>query len=275
MIRNPLFSIIIPTYGRPAFLQDALDSVLAQEFADYEVIVVDDASPSPVRVAPSSRVRVVRAEANGGPAVARNLGVQASKGRYLTFLDDDDTWTSNRLNLALEGLKRAPIAICWQSPTGGRILNGWVRDSILDGTTPHLGATALQREAWLPFDESYRSCEDLAWWLNITARHPVATVESQGLVVRIHRSPRVGYGAERRIEDSLRLLSEHREYFRSHPGAAAFRWKRIGLMHYSLGHKRKALRAFSSAVRCQPSVAVGGRFVSKLARRSNTTPRSV
>lgn len=90
----PLFSVIIPTYNRAALLREALDSVFAQTFTDYEVIVVDDGSEddTPAVIASyGQRVRFYRQE-NSGPGAARNLGIQNAAGEYLAFLDSDDVW---------------------------------------------------------------------------------------------------------------------------------------------------------------------------------------
>ena len=90
----PFFSVIIPTYNRASMLREALDSVFAQTFTDYEVIVVDDGSTddTPAIVARyEDRVRFFRQE-NSGPGAARNLGIQNVSGEYVTFLDSDDLW---------------------------------------------------------------------------------------------------------------------------------------------------------------------------------------
>jgi hypothetical protein len=257
----PTFSVIIPTYGRPVFLDAALRSILEQSIDSFEVIVVDDASPEPVDVQTSSKVRLVRLEVNGGAAQARNIGARAARGEVLTFLDDDDTWSVDRLSMAAEGLERAQIAVCWQS-TQGRRLEGHVYDTILDDTTPSMGAVALRRERWTPFDATYRSCEDLAWWLDTARANEVATVPRQGLHVRRHAGERTGYGTEQRIRDSFRLLDERAEYFDAHPRAAAFRFRRIGLMRSAMGLHRDARAAHLRAFRLDRNL----RDVAHLAR---------
>ena len=89
-----LFTVIIPTFNRSALLAEALESVFAQRFTDYEVIVADDGSTDDTAVVLSryrDRVRVVR-QANLGPGAARNLAARSARGRYLAFLDSDDRW---------------------------------------------------------------------------------------------------------------------------------------------------------------------------------------
>jgi glycosyltransferase involved in cell wall biosynthesis len=90
-----LFSVIIPTYNRASLIAETLDSVFAQTFSDYEVIVVDDGSTddtTQVLEAYVDRVRLLRQATNKGPGAARNLGAAAAQGRYLAFLDSDDLW---------------------------------------------------------------------------------------------------------------------------------------------------------------------------------------
>ncbi|SDE90725.1 glycosyltransferase family 2 protein [Rhodospira trueperi] len=96
-----MISVIIPTFGRRNTLSLAVQSVLDQEIKeplDFEIIIVDDASPHPVE-APSSddRIKVLRLEKNLGAAGARNAGILASRGDYIAFLDSDDIWLPNKL----------------------------------------------------------------------------------------------------------------------------------------------------------------------------------
>jgi glycosyltransferase involved in cell wall biosynthesis len=90
----PFFSVVIPVYNREKLVQRAIESVLAQEQEDYELIVVDDGSTDGTREAVRSygeKVRLFEQE-NAGPGVARNRGIQEARGEYVTFLDSDDQW---------------------------------------------------------------------------------------------------------------------------------------------------------------------------------------
>jgi len=266
----PAFSVIIPTYGRPAFLADALQSVAQQTVDSLEIIVVDDASPDPVVLPPRTAATLIRAQTNGGAASARNIGATAAGGDALAFLDDDDTWLPTRLEDAARALDRAPIGVVGQ---GGhtRILHGNVHHEILDAMTPSLGATTIRRERWIALDESYRSCEDLVWWLKVTPNNELHTVDRQGLSVRRHTGERAGYGAEQRIADSYRLLDEFDDYFREHPRATAFRLRRIGIMYRSLGHHGEARAAHLKALRTQPNLREAGHLLRNF--RRPTRPR--
>lgn len=278
---EPLFSVIIPTYGRPAFLAEAIASVLAQTVEDFECLLVDDASPDPPEAPVDARVRVVRRISNGGPSAARNTGLEHARGRYVAFLDDDDVFTPVRLALALEGLARAPVSICLvrflhQAMRGPpcRTLEGNVADTILDHFTPSLGATAVRRESATRFDERLDNVEDVDWWRRTAAELPVSTVAQVGLLYRLHHGARHRTGAEARARANVSYLAEHGDYFSSHPRAAAFRWKRVGLLAHSVGDESLARAAFARSLRIRAQPATAWHLARSLGRSvTNLLPR--
>lgn len=254
-------SVIVPTHNRPAMLAEAVASILAQRAATVECIVVDDGSTPPVEPAGDRRIIVVRRDVPGGPAAARNLGLAAAGGDVVAFLDDDDLWLPGRLDLALAGLERAPVALCRDAPLTnpaapitGRVLEGRVHDVILDATTPPLDVTAVRRSDALSFDEGFLGTEDVEWWLRMTERLTVATVAEVGVLVRSHGGDRGLAGTRARIDGSLRLLAQHRSYFDSHPEARSFRWRRIGIMAAGIGDRSLARRAHLRSLRARPSL---------------------
>ena len=87
-----------------------MESVFCQTVSNWELIVVDDGSDVPAMPSDHPQVRLLRLPECRGPGAARNAGVAASRGTFLAFLDDDDVFTAERLEIALEGLQRAPIA---------------------------------------------------------------------------------------------------------------------------------------------------------------------
>ena len=266
----PLFSVVVPTFGRPEYLAACLDSILAQTVEDLEIVVVDDGSPEPVSIAvEDARVRLVRRKENGGPAAARNSGLDVVRGTYLAFCDDDDLFTPDRLALAVEGLERAPVACCFNRyldrPAGRPVVvEGDVRDSILDDMAPHLGRTALRRELAPRFDERFDAAEDIEWWLRLARCEgvTVTTVPRIGYLVRYHAGERARTGLASRIRSRELLLREHADYFAAHPRARAFAWKRIGLMASAAGDRATARRAFVRSLAARPEA----RTLSHLAR---------
>lgn len=101
---TPAVSVIVPLYNKAATVARTLDSILAQTFTDFEVIVVDDGSkdsgPQIVEACDDPRVRLVRQE-NAGPGAARNNGADLAAGTYVTFLDADDEWCPKFLERAV------------------------------------------------------------------------------------------------------------------------------------------------------------------------------
>ncbi|MGH2404232.1 MAG: glycosyltransferase family 2 protein [bacterium] len=256
---SPLFSIIIPTYSRPDLLREAVGSVLAQTVGDFECIVVDDASPLPATVDADRRIRLIHRSRNGGPAAARNTGLSAATGRYVTFLDDDDLYTSDRLAVALEGLTHARLATCWMrhldAPAGNnRILSDRVSDTILDDLTPHLGAVAVERAVIVPFDEQFIAAEDIDWWLRMAHVSTVYTVTKIGYLMRRHPGPRHGIDAAARVRGRLLLLEMHAAYFATRPRASTFQWKRLGLLARESGDHAFARRAFLRSLSMIPEI---------------------
>jgi glycosyltransferase involved in cell wall biosynthesis len=263
---DPTFSVVIPTFARPELLAAAVASVLAQTRPDWECLVVDDGGASDF-TPPDPRVRVVHRERTGGPAAARNTGLDAATGSVVVFLDDDDRFSPDRLDLAAQGLERADVAVCWTrwsddpvGVAGGRQLEGDVSDHILDATTPHLGATAVRTDRLVRFDETFSAVEDVEWWLRMAAVAAVATVPRVGCELGRHGGTRANdTDVAARIRCSGLLLDVHAPYFRSHPSARAFRLARMGVLALSAGDRRQARASYLRSIRARPSgLAVRG-----------------
>jgi hypothetical protein len=105
-IQRPTVSIIIPAYKVAAFMAETLDSVFAQSFTDFEVIVINDGSPDTAElenaIAGYRRDITYLKQANQGAGAARNAGLRVAQGRFVAFLDGDDIWLPNFLSKQLE-----------------------------------------------------------------------------------------------------------------------------------------------------------------------------
>ncbi len=103
------FSVIIPTYNRANFLKKAIDSVLSQSYEHYEIIVIDDGSVDNtkelIKSYCSQKIIYVRQD-NKGVSEARNLGIKISTGTFIAFLDDDDLYHENKLEVCFGYLKK-------------------------------------------------------------------------------------------------------------------------------------------------------------------------
>jgi glycosyltransferase involved in cell wall biosynthesis len=113
-------SVVIPLYNKEKYIRRAVDSVLSQSFRDFELIVVNDGStdngPALVRQYDDSRVRVLDQE-NRGVSAARNRGIAEAHGELVVFLDADDEWSSDFLEVIAALVRRFPHA--------GAYFTGW------------------------------------------------------------------------------------------------------------------------------------------------------
>ena len=118
----PLVSIITPCYNAAPFISQAIESVLAQSFGDWEMIIVDDCSSDDslsiiqkyARI--DFRIRYLRTDKpSGSPTLPRNMGIKEAKGRYIAFLDSDDIWLPNKLSDQLKVFEKSEVAIVFSN----------------------------------------------------------------------------------------------------------------------------------------------------------------
>lgn len=187
--KTPMVSVIMPAYHTARHIAAALDSVLAQTFSDYEIIVVNDGSPDTEELeqvlAPYRGSITYLKQDNRGVGGARNTGIRAARGRYVALLDSDDVWEPGYLAAQVAELERDPrIEVIYpnalffgDSPLAGKTWmelyppEGEITFARLATEQCHIfyGSTA-RREAVLRaglFDESLRSSEDFDLWLRI------------------------------------------------------------------------------------------------------------
>jgi glycosyltransferase involved in cell wall biosynthesis len=154
---GPLVSVVIPAHNAERFIDEAIDSVLEQAHQRLEVVVVDDGSTdgTAARVrAYGDQVRYVH-QTNAGVGAARNRGLALAAGDYIAFLDADDVWHPEKLEVELEIAARNPesgliacdgVRFSEASIVPGRLLSRWVLDAIAGSTTGEVTGR-LYREA--------------------------------------------------------------------------------------------------------------------------------
>ena len=200
--KQPLVSVIIPTYSRGWILEEALDSVLSQDFQDYELIVVDDGSTDNTReilAGYGNEITVLR-QVNKGVSAARNRGIAEAAGRLIAFLDSDDLWLPQKLSRQVDFFNSHPEALISQTE------EIWIRNGIrVNPKDRHrkpsgmifersLGLCLVSPSAVMirkalfdavgVFDESLPACEDYDLWLRISCRYPVHLIDTPLIVKR-------------------------------------------------------------------------------------------
>jgi len=199
---TPLVSIVIPAYNRAWCLAEAVDSVLAQDFRDFELIVVDDGSADDtpqLLERYGDAIRVLRRE-NRGVSAARNAGIAAARGGLIAFLDSDDLWLPGKLSRQVAFFTSHPEALICQTEEvwvrNGRRVNpgkrhlkrgGMIFEPSLELCLVSPSAVMVRRELFERaglFDESLPACEDYDLWLRVSCRFPVHLIETPLIVKR-------------------------------------------------------------------------------------------
>jgi glycosyltransferase involved in cell wall biosynthesis len=239
MVDSPHVSIVIPCYRGARFLPQAIESCLRQTLRDFEVIVVDDASPDNCaeiaeRYAQSDdRIRVIRREKNGGVSEAFNTGFRAARGRIFTRLAQDDFFCDDAL---------ARIAVClYANPEVGLIYgDGAVANqegatilyttppdpesALLFGNRVGLGV-AWRREAWDRvggFNSEFDTAEDYEYWIRVWNHYPIKKCPGPALITfRSHDQCGSITSFERQEKATLRILRE------CYPKRVSPPWRRL------------------------------------------------
>lgn len=215
----PTASIVVPAYNAAATIAETLDSLLAQRFEDFEIIVVDDGSTdgtgAVVTRYADPRLHCLR-QRNRGLAGAHNTGIAHARGRYIAFCDADDLWEPEKLGLHIAHLDARPgVGISF---SGSRLIDDQgrplglaqapklrrltardvlLRNPIGNGSTPVMRRAALDAIAWRPagetrdwwFDEEFRQSDDIEGWARFALTTDWEIEGIPGLLTRYRVNP--------------------------------------------------------------------------------------
>jgi len=252
----PKVTVIIPTYNRREYVQEAIDSVLTQTYTDFEVIVIDDGSVDgtgeALRTRYGDRIRYVWQE-NQGESMARNRAIEMTQGTYIAFLDSDDMWLPDKL------ARQVPVLEC--QPSAGMVFcQSWIIDAsgqrigerpfgsnlklsdlsfeemsfgnrISGPSTTLIRRTALDRIGG--FDSQIHFGEDWDLWLRMELHYQFAFIPEPLVLIRRHRGAQCYYPSSKRnaqrLADHLTLLEKA---FAARSGSIP-----INLRHQALAHQ--------------------------------------
>jgi len=231
--KKPLVSVIIPTFNRSSMVVEAVESVLAQSYAELEVIVVDDGSTDDTRERLRSygqRLILVVNEKNRGVSAARNRGIRQSRGEFVALLDSDDLWRPGKIQRQLDFFSAHPRAMICQTEEiwvrRGRRVNprqkhrkysGYIFPHCLPLCIVSPSAVMIRRELLSRvglFDEQLPACEDYDLWLRIAAHEPIFLLGEPLIVKRGGHDDQLSRTVpsmdKYRIESLLKLLRNER-----------------------------------------------------------------
>ena len=199
---NPIISVIIPTYNRGWIIKEAIDSVLAQDYVNFELIAVDDGSTDNTHDILNSYQKnfLVLRQNNKGVSAARNRGLAAASGHFIAFLDSDDTWLPQKLSRQVDFFQSNPNALICQTE------EIWIRNNVrVNPKKRHKKPSGMIFEPSLSlclvspsavmikknlfeevgiFDETLPACEDYDLWLRVSCRHPVHLIDTPLIIKR-------------------------------------------------------------------------------------------
>jgi teichuronic acid biosynthesis glycosyltransferase TuaG len=189
MTNEPLVSVVIPTYERVELTLAAVDSVLNQEYKNFEIIVVDDGSSEVVisQLEKSLPVGVVliKQSHSGLPAVARNEGIHRATGEWIAFLDSDDTWMKNKLKIQIktallnnwdcvsadfhiDSTRQSSIAVDYV--VSELHLSSMLRQNLVINSSVLVRKACLVEVGGIASVHNVRGVEDYATWLRLLTR---------------------------------------------------------------------------------------------------------
>jgi teichuronic acid biosynthesis glycosyltransferase TuaG len=206
MPTNPYVSVVMPFKDRHDYAVESCMSVLAQEFSDFELILVDDGSQTPFNapdILADPRVRYFK-QPNKGASAARNKGIQEARGKYIAFLDSDDLFHPTKLKIQIEAMKKSEGFVL--SHTSYYRFKKTIHSELTLIDTSRISGHAFPRiVASCPmatpcvvvltdvirnylFDEDLHVMEDFIVWTRIAEKHPILHVEMPLSYIRIHDS---------------------------------------------------------------------------------------
>lgn len=273
-------SVIIPAYNREKFIARAIQSVLAQIYGDYEIIVVDDGSTdntANIVKQFGGKVKYIL-QPNGGSASARNRGIKESQGEYIAFLDSDDFWVPEKLNEQVKVLDNNPnVGIVYakmpivnekgeqvgmkpSQPSGKNfkeLLEIW-------GDIPT--STVLTRRECFDkagfFDTSLKTMQDIDMWLRIARLYDLYEIEGKVLAYYYRHSGQITQNRIKVYEGLVRIYTKIYKTFDDAPKDILRR--RISMNTYTLSRTYYDERHFRKALSLLVGVMIGDPLVGRL-----------
>jgi hypothetical protein len=289
MMSHPQLSIIIPTHNRPHLLPVAVQSALEQTYADLEVVVVDDASEQLAQLPDDPRVRLIRLEQGVGGAGARNIGTQAAKGRWITYLDDDDRLLPHMAEVSLAALEKATDQASVAVISGlqkvnehGEIIstrlpptrcpqgNHFFLEEPEPGRSFHTKQTlVVERDLVLKiggWDETFRSRVHSEFFLRLNPACTLIGLPTVTYHLLSHTGARVSGNPQLRQDSFHQLVQKHHAAFVAHPSMFAEFVYKHAVKSYQMGQTQSAVAHFLWALKLHPRHIAGLTYRSALSQ---------
>jgi len=272
----PLISIITPTYNRADFLGQAIDSVLAQTYQRFELLIVDDGSTDSTRelVEAYNDERIsYRYQENQGQSVARNLALSIARGDFVCFLDSDNAWFADKLEKSLKAFAEYPdVDVVYGdcviinekneevSRKNMRRYSGYIAPLMLKDNFISMNTTMTRRKC---FEEmgglggKRRVADDYDLWLRFSARYQFYHLPEFFAYYRV-MDDQISSDKVRRFETNEAIILD---FLKAYPDAVTPKQADEGLCVFytrkaryfaSVGNRKESVAAIAKAIRYNP-----------------------
>ncbi|ASC69626.1 putative glycosyltransferase [Halomicronema hongdechloris C2206] len=279
--RDPIVSVIIPTYNRAVLLEKAIKSVLKQTFSNFELIIVDDASSDQTTATIDrlyeSCIKYIKHNKNMGVCAARNTGLAQAKGEYVAFLDSDDEWMPDKLQRQIdrfnEANERIGVIYTWlkvvdinaqfqklRKPS----LHGNIEQDLLYSnfigtpSTPMIKRNYIEKT--LGFDTRLRCCEDWDIWLQLAHNCEFDLIPEPLVQYRDHSDKNRGsINHSAVVEGYLHFLQKHHsKLFSEYRSIGSFSLPQKANYLFNIGRR---LLCHGSAINHEEAVTLGKKYL--------------
>ncbi|WP_298472006.1 glycosyltransferase [uncultured Psychrobacillus sp.] len=276
---SQLISAIITTYKRDKkYLKRAILSVLNQTYTNFELIIVDDNGQNEFQyiveetikeINPNVHIKVIKHEQNMGAQVARNNGIRSANGKFIAFLDDDDEWIENKLDLQLKKFNtnnKLGLVYCWYNicknnektkkiRKPSKNLRKGIRDLL---RTNFIGSTSfplIKKECFDKvglFDETLKAKQDYDMWLRICKEYQIDFVEVPLCNYYIHSDERITSNVQNKLESEEIFLKKHINDINKDKKALSFKYRLIGSYYLKLKNIHAGRRCILKSILIYP-----------------------
>ena len=269
----PRVSVVIPTCNRARLLRAAIASVLAQQFENFEIIIIDDASDDETRAViagfSDSRIRYFRHADNRGEAASRNAGLAHARGEYIAFLDDDDSWLPEKLAAQVEVLDRSPGRV-------GAVYTAYDRIDMKTGATIATVPAekrgdiyaALRAQNWVGspsavmvrracfdrvgwFDHQIKFGVDYDMWIRISRHYEFETINRPLVLYAVH-SDRLSTDTRAILRGKQDQLEKYADYFAGDRRSYGRYFLALGVLYCYNRRPAEGRAALRRAIRIYP-----------------------
>lgn len=264
-MKPPFFTVVIPTHNRVVFLMEAIESVLAQTFKDYELIVVDDHSTDGTKAAVTSledpRIRYVLNDRNPGGAGTRNAGIFRSRGAWVAFLDDDDVWLPKKLELHYKKIQEFDnsVGLLYSGSAKYDFTNqsqisisvpekeGWIQDDLLyknyleTFSRVSIRADVLKKVGGL--DERFEALQDRDLYVRIAGVCKIALIKDTLTLSRRSNTNRITTNTKKRLSGISLFVEKYKYLINSSPRLRHRNASQVFLYSLLEGERKKAVRS--------------------------------